>query len=167
MVPKEFSFLNQKSESVTHVFDLIGKAINKPQFIHLCLNILLLLGRELGFRIFPELESVSKYLSSSETLYQGIYLFSNVLASKRLELLRQIIPKAALIWRIKYRFSCPLCGTIHAAYYFSESSPPPARTQIWPAMNPVCGVNRHPLVRVGCRIRVSKLVDSRQVHKHR
>src|SRR5262249_25273602 len=65
MAPKEFSVLDQKS---SHVFDLIGESINKPQFIHLCLNILLLLGQEFGVRMFPEFESVSKYLSSSERL---------------------------------------------------------------------------------------------------
>src|SRR6516164_7057849 len=36
----------------------------------------------------------------------------------------------------------------------SESSPPPAGAQIWPAMNPVYSVNGHALVRVGCRVRV-------------
>ena len=65
MAPKEFSVLDQKS---SHVFDLIGESINKPQFIHLCLNILLLLGQEFGVRMFPEFESVPKYLLSSERL---------------------------------------------------------------------------------------------------
>src|SRR6516162_6943004 len=31
----------------------------------------------------------------------------------------------------------------------SESSPPPAGTQIWPAMNPLYSVNGHALARVG------------------
>jgi hypothetical protein len=45
MVPKEFSFLDQNSENITQVFDLIGKAIKNPQSIHSCLNIL-----EFGFQ---------------------------------------------------------------------------------------------------------------------
>jgi hypothetical protein len=36
----------------------------------------------------------------------------------------------------------------------TAASPPPAGTQIWPAMNPVYGTTRHSLQRVGCRIRV-------------
>jgi hypothetical protein len=31
MAPKELSFLDQNSESITHVFDLIGKVIKKPR----------------------------------------------------------------------------------------------------------------------------------------
>jgi hypothetical protein len=73
MVPKEFSFLDQNSESITHVFDIIGKAIKKPQFIHSCLNILLLFGRGFGFQMFLELESISEYLSSPERLSFLVY----------------------------------------------------------------------------------------------
>jgi len=68
MVPNEFSVLDQKSESVTHVFDLIGESINKPQFIHLCLNIVLLLGRELAFEWSLNLkasQNISRLLSVS------------------------------------------------------------------------------------------------------
>jgi hypothetical protein len=36
----------------------------------------------------------------------------------------------------------------------SESLPPPAGTQIWPAMNPVCSVNGHTLVGMRRRVRV-------------
>jgi hypothetical protein len=55
MVPKEFSVLDQNRNG----FDLVGESINKSQFIHLGLNMLLLLGREFGFRMLPEFESVS------------------------------------------------------------------------------------------------------------
>jgi hypothetical protein len=52
MVLKEFSFLDQNSENITQVFDLIAKAIKN--------NILLLFALEFGFQIFLGLESVQK-----------------------------------------------------------------------------------------------------------
>src|SRR5215813_15219907 len=51
-------------------------------------------------------------------------------------------------------FRSPSIGSSPGDKVTSESSPPPAGTQIWPAMNPLYSVNGHALARIGCRIRV-------------